>query len=228
MKKTLYTLNVEDYAPEITALTYPLLEYHARKIGAEFFIIDTRKFPDWPVTYEKLQIYELAEQRGDDWSIYIDSDALVHPETLDWTVFLPRDTIAHNGLDMAAVRWRYDRYFLRDGRNIGSCNWLAIASSWCRDLWRPLELTPEQAVDNIYPTVDELNTVITPEHLVDDYALSRNIARFGLKAKTLINLQEEIIPGANFYWHAYVDPIPEKVRKMNVVLEDWKIKGFCR
>lgn len=224
--KTLYTLNVNGYAPEITALTYPLLRRYAAKCGAEFYVIGERRFPDWPVTYEKLAIYDLARERGDDWSMYIDSDALVHPETPDWTNFLPRDTVAHNGTDMAAVRWRYDEYFLRDGRNIGSCNWLAIASAWCRDLWRPLDLTPEQAVANIFPTVDEINTVITPEHLIDDYALSRNIARFGLKVKTLMELQQGLFPGANFFYHEYTIGITEKVAKLRQIIADWRLERF--
>jgi len=136
MKKTIYTLNVGGYSSEITALTYPLLEYYARKIEAEFYVIDTAGFPGWPITYEKLQIFELSKKREDDWIIYIDSDAVVHPETIDWTYFLPRDTVAHYGSDHAAVRWRYDEYFARDGRHISSCNWNAVASSWCRDLWQ--------------------------------------------------------------------------------------------
>lgn len=226
MRKTIYTLNVNEYAPEITVLTYPLLKLYARKCGAEFYVIGDRKFKDWPVTYEKLQIFQLAKKRKDDWSIYIDSDALVHPETIDWTNYLPQDTIAHNGVDMASVRWRYDEYFRRDGRNIGSCNWFAVASSWCRDLWAPLDITPSEAIDAIYPTVEERNTVITPEHLVDDFALSRNIARYGLKVKTLIDLQKEIIPGANFFWHAYVIGIPEKVKQIKQVISDWKLERY--
>jgi hypothetical protein len=219
-RKTIYTLNINNYAPQITKLTYPLLKYYARKIGADFYVIKDRKFPEWGVTYEKLQIFELAEQRGDEWSIYIDSDALVHPETLDWTVYLSKDTIAHNGTDFANVRWRYDRYFQRDGRNIGSCNWLTIASEWCRDLWHPLEISPKEAVDAIFPTVMEMNTVITPDHLIDDYALSRNIARYGLKTKTLLRLGEEVIPGSNFYWHAYVLPIEQKVMGFDRIIPE--------
>jgi len=227
-RKTLYTLNVEGYAPEITALTYPLLRHYARKCGAEFHVITERRYPQWPVTYEKMQIHRLAQERGDDWSIYLDSDALVHPETLDWTNYLTPDTIAHNGMDMASVRWRYDEYFRRDGRNIGSCNWNTIASSWCRDLWHPLELTPDEAVANIFPTVEELNTVITPEHLVDDYALSRNIARYGLKTKSIIDLQQELIPGSNFYWHAYIIDTATKVEQMTKVIAEWKLERFYR
>lgn len=53
VKKTIYTLNIGDYAPEICALTYPLMQAYARKIGAEFHVIRERKFPDWPLDYEQ-------------------------------------------------------------------------------------------------------------------------------------------------------------------------------
>lgn len=226
-RKTLYTLNVNNYAPEITKLTYPLLKYYARKCGAEFYIISERRYPEWPVTYEKLQIYHIAEERQDDWSIYLDSDALVHPETLDWTNYISMDTVLHNGMDYAAVRWRYDKYFLRDGRHKGSCNWNTTASSWCRDLWHPVEdMTPEEAIDNIFPTVMELNTVITPDHLIDDYVLSRNIARYGLKTKTIIELEQSIIPGSEFYWHEYTVDIATKVKLMKDVIARWKVQRF--
>jgi hypothetical protein len=227
IRKTVYTLNLNGYSPEITELTYPLIKHYANKIGAEFYVIDKREFPKWPITYEKLQIYKLSHERQDDWSIFLDSDALVHPETIDWTIFLPKDTVAHNGSDFAPIRWKYDKYFLRDGRNIGSCNWNTIASSWCQDLWHPLDISPEEAVGALYPTVEELNTVIVPNHLVDDYALSRNIARYGLKAKTLLELQKDIgLTDANFYWHAYTISVEDKVKNMRSVLRSWKLGKY--
>lgn len=223
-KKTLFTLNVNKYAPEISALTHPLLRFWANKIGADFHVITERKFPDWPITYEKMQIFELSREMDNEWNIYIDSDAVIHPETPDWTLLIPKDTVAHNGSDMANIRWRYDKYFIRDGRHFGSCNWFTIASELCTDLWKPLDISPGEAVSNIFPTVGELNTVITPEHLVDDYALSRNIARFGLKATTIMKVQELIgFKEANFHWHVYTEPIDRKVEMIKKVLEEWKI-----
>ena len=62
--KTLYTLACNDYAPKICELTFPLMERYAKKIGAEFFIIKSRKFPDLPPVYEKFRIYDLAKERG--------------------------------------------------------------------------------------------------------------------------------------------------------------------
>jgi hypothetical protein len=103
---------------------------------------------------------------------------------------------------------------------------MTIASDWCRDLWHPLDITPEEAIDAIYPTVEEINTVITAEHLIDDYALSRNIARYGLKTKTLISLTEEVMPGSGFYWHAYVISIPEKIEQMRQIIRNWKLEKY--
>ena len=62
LKKTVFTLNIDGYAPEVTELTYPLMKHYAAKIGADFHIIKERKFPDWPPVYEKMQIYQLAQE----------------------------------------------------------------------------------------------------------------------------------------------------------------------
>lgn len=233
MKKTLFTLNVNGFAPEVTALTFPLLKHYANKIGADFHVISERKFPDYPVTYEKLQIHDLGRQMKNDWNIFIDADALIHPETPDWTEFLKKDTVAHNGSDMANLRWRYDNYFRRDGRNIGSCNWFALASDWCIDLWQPLDITIAEALDNIYPTVEELNPmhlngqnkgIIESEHLIDDYTLSRNIAKYGFKFKALMSLQDEIgLKGCVFHWHIYNVTVEQKVTELKKVIEAWRL-----
>lgn len=227
IKKTIYTLVVNDYAPRIRELTFPLMKHYADKIGANFHVITERKFPDWPITYEKLQIFELASQSGDDWNIFFDADTLVNPEMFDITTQLPLDTVAHNGKDFANIRWRYDQYFLRDGRSLGSCNWCTIASDWCLDLWRPLDdLTLDQALSNIFITNGEHNSGnCLRDHLIDDYTLSRNIARFGLKATTLCDICERLgyrTPdgkGVNpFLWHKYTLTEEQKLQEMLAVL----------
>ena len=231
VKKTVFTLNVSpdgrgNYAPEVCSLTYPLMRAYAEKIGAEFHIIKQRKFPEWPVVMEKLQIFELGRKRGNDWNIFFDSDTLISPEFFDVTEHLHKDTIAQNGKDMAGVRWTYDQYFRRDGRHHGACNWCAIASDWCLDLWHPLDdLTPEQAFKNIHITINEHNSgACLREHLIDDYTLSRNIARFGLKVKTIIDICGELgwkengRPFNNFLYHLYAIDEKEKLRRLIGVL----------
>jgi hypothetical protein len=222
MTKTLYTLNIDNYSSDITDLTYPLLRAYAKKIGAEFHVIDTRRWPRMPPVYEKLQIFELGAKS--DWNIYIDSDALVHPDFFDPTDHLSKDTVAHNGADMAGNRWRYDRYFRRDGRHIGSCNWFTVGSDWCLDLWHPLnDQTPEEAYAHIRPTLEECKAGISTEHLIDDYVLSRNIARYGLKFTTVSRMLKELDDTGNYLWHQYLLKTEEKVEELRGVMKSWKL-----
>lgn len=261
MKKTLWTVNVDNYAPEITAMTMPLIKRYAEKCDAEFRQITERKFPDWPPVYEKLQIYELG--RDQDWNIYIDADAVVHPGFFDVTNHLPQDTVCHNANDMAGNRWKYDRFFRRDGRHIGSCNWFAVASNWCIDLWKPLDdLTLEEAIGNIQPTIHELakfvwrcsscnfevptnekgekkgictacgkervripKPYIGPEHLIDDYTLSRNIAMFGLKFTTVRQIQAKMNDQAFYLWHMYTLTLEQKIEETRKILHGWGLDG---
>lgn len=221
--KTIFTLNVNRYAPRIRRITRPFLEHWARKIGAEIVDIRRRKFPDWPVTYEKLQIHRLAQKIGSDWNIYVDSDALIHPETPDFTLVLPSDTVCHWGADRAIARWIFDDYFRRDARNISSCNWFTIASQWCLDLWRPIDdLTPKEAVANIRPRIAELTAGIMAEHLIDDYVLSRNIARFGLKFTTIKDILPRIgLGGQEYFYHQYMITAKKKLRCLEAQAKAW-------
>jgi len=225
IKKTVFTLNVDNYAPEITELTYPHMKKYADRIGADFFVITERKWPNMPPVYEKLQIYELAQQMDNDWNIYLDSDALVHPETIDFTTQLSKDTVTHNWKDVAPVRWDLDRYFYRDGRNIGSGNWFTIASDWCIDLWKPLDdLEYEDALKRIHPTMAEMQAGVQPSHLIDDFTLSRNIAKYGLKFKTIKGLLKDIdLEGAEFFYHQYLIPNETKVVEIKETIKRWGI-----
>lgn len=226
-KKTVFTLCVDNYAPEITEITFPLLKAYADKIRADFHIITERKFPEYPPVYEKIQIYELAQQMENDWNIYIDADALIHPDLMDLTEMLPKDTVAHHGKDFAPIRWKLDRFFRRDGRFIGSGNWFTIASDWCIELWKPCEdMTLEEIYSNISPTVNERTSgCFDRTHLIDDYILSRNIAKYGLKFKVIREMMTDIgFPnGGYFFWHAYTMPIEQKVREMRQILAEWRL-----
>lgn len=264
MRKVLFTLNIDNYAPEITKLTYPLLKRYAEKCDAEFREITERKFPSWAPVYEKLQIHELG--RDYDWIYFIDADAVVHPGFFDVTNHLTPDTVCHNAKDMAGNRWKYDRFFRRDGRHISSCNWFAAASNWCIDLWKPLDdLTQEQAVRNIYPTVHELahfvwrcqnkqcnyevptndqgegksvctacgqkrlkipKAYIDPRHLIDDYTLSRNIAKFGLKFTTVREIQARLNDQAMYLWHLYTLNLEQKIEETRKVIHAWGLEDY--
>jgi hypothetical protein len=223
MRKAVFTLNVNDYEPDIRALTYPLLQRYANRIGADFIVISERRFPDFPAVYEKLQIHELG--RPYDWNVFFDSDALVHPDLFDITDLLSKDTVLQNSKDFAPNRFTYDEYFRRDGRHIGACNWFTVASNWCLDLWRPLDdLTLQEAVARIQPIAYEQQRKIDASHLIDDYVLSRNIARFGLKHKTFESLLGDIgRPTHEYFWHDYTIPASEKLARITQIIQNWRL-----
>jgi hypothetical protein len=228
VRKTVFSLNINNYAPELRELTRPFFLHWVDKIGAKHYEIKTRKFPKLDIEMEKLQIYELSQKQDNDWNIYTDSDALIHPEFYDVTQHLTKDTVAHVGADMGHLRWKYDRYFLRDGRDIGSCNWFAVASDQCIDLWKPIDdLTYSEVLQNIYPIPQEMNGIIKAEHLITDYTLSRNIAKYGLKFTTIMEMNKKLgIPDSEFFFHIYLVPVAEKISQISNTIENWYIHSL--
>ena len=227
MGNILFTLNLgKSYSESITNYTYPLLKQYAFKLGADFYEITERRFPEWPETYEKLQIYQLAQELKCRWAVFLDCDALINPDMFNVLNIIPKDTVSHNGADFAAVRWKYDRYFWRDGRNLGSATWFCIASEWCIELFKPLDdLTPEDVSNNIFPLTAELKSGMKPIRLVEDYVMSRNIAKYGLKFLAIKDLFKKYeLPEHYFVWHAYAVPFEQKLQMMRQRLLDWGLE----
>jgi len=221
LKKTVFTLNFDNYAPKITALTYPFIEKYAKKIGAEFKIITKRAFPKYPLIYEKLQIYELGADN--DWNIYIDSDCLIHPDFFDIAEILPEDTVLNYNTDSASSRFRYDEYFRRDGRNIGSINFFTVASHLTREIWEPLEdIAIEEALKNIKIVRGDKLVWRSDGSGIDDYVISRNIAKYGFKFKTYITLLSEIGRSGEEYLYREQIPQEDKIKKIIEKLRQWK------
>lgn len=220
IKKTLYTLCVDNYEPEITEITFPLMRAYAEKIEADFFVITERKFPDAPPVYEKFQIYELSKEHENDWNIFFDADALIHPEFFDITAVTSKQITVSHGTDFTPHRFRPNEYSLRDGRMIGKGNWCAIFSDICRDYYQPLDIPIEEAIRDIFPTVDEQKAGVTACHLIDDYTVSRNIARYGLKHKLI---PEYEAPGLRkgLLAHQYLMPAEQKVVYLKKTLKEW-------
>lgn len=222
LKKTIFTLNFDNYAPEITALTYPFIEGYAKKIGAEFKIITERAFPEYPMMYEKLQIYELG--KDNDWNIYIDSDMLVHPDLFDITEIIPEDTVLNYNPEFANNKYRYDNYFRRDGRDIGSCNELTVASYLCHEIWKPLDdMTIDDALNNIKIIHSEEIVGHSRGYGIDDYVISRNIAKYGIKYKSFKNLLNEIgRSNDEYFYHEHPVAEKDKAEKIKNRLKLWK------
>ena len=174
--RTIHVLLINNYFPEMTRLTIPTVERWAQKLNAKVNLITNRKWPDWPLLYEKMQIY--YDGIDSDWNILLDADILIHPDCPDpLNTFIHPTQVAAKDSYHADRQLHMDDYFFRDGRNIGISTCAVAASRLCHDLWTPLEISREESEKRVY------------EHraILDEYCVSRNLARFGLKLTAILD-----------------------------------------
>lgn len=197
--KTIFQLDIDNYLPEVTAVTYPRVEQYAEKIGADVVRITKRKYPDYPISYEKFQIYDLASS---EWNLFFDSDFLIHQEMFDLTEYVPKERVFINNDNLAVGRYAPDNYFRRDGRNTSVSTHMVMVSDWCMDAWKPTDLTREQVAANIYELPREKFTGDTSWRM-DDYIFSRNIARYGLAIENVHSVYKRLFGHSNleYYYH---------------------------
>ncbi len=183
MRKLIHVVNINDFFPELFALTYPTIRSYANRNGYMINMITERKFPDYPINYEKMQVYE--DGKDAEVNILCDADMLIHPQFPDVTEFLKRDSIAFN--DNYNISWKYHvdriRYFMRDGRDVGIATNFVVSSDWTHDVWEPLSLSQKDIED----LAKKENTDTGGAdgrgwgHYADEFALSYNMAKYGLK-----------------------------------------------
>lgn len=170
-EKVIYTLNINNYMPELCKITIPTIQAYADKIGAKLVIITERKFPEWPITYEKMQLFELT--KDNEWSFFIDADTVIGPHLKDLTKLIPRYRI---GVHMAYDADKHlpgDYYIIRDRRNVGVVTSFMLVHKTMHRIWTPLE-------ENAQNALRRLRTVGALDHIVDEYCVSRNMARYGM------------------------------------------------
>ncbi|MFM7858270.1 MAG: hypothetical protein ACKO96_41730, partial [Flammeovirgaceae bacterium] len=103
------------------------------------------------------------------------------------TEIYKKDCVIFNRYDYYPFRFKHNNYVRRDGRNIGATTWICIFSDWTRHAWKPHE-NPEQFIDQINPMDLEKNFGYESKHILDDYLVSRNIAKYGIKVETFHQL----------------------------------------
>ena len=225
MKKQVITMRVGDYEPTLLGLTLPLIARWAAKCGAEFRVIDTPLFKMPSITYEKFQLYEVS--KGYDWTTFLDADTLIHPDAPDWCEMLHKDTVCFHGTDLSLNRFRASDYVRRSHSLNGACTWFTIFSDWCRDMWHPMtETTWDECMANITPIcMETASGCCTKEHLIDDYLVTQNIARYGLKTTTVGDLLRSVGRGNEQYMHHLYACSSEKklAETIRVITEVWKI-----
>jgi hypothetical protein len=170
--KCVHVLATEGYAPELCAITLPTIRAYAERIGADFNLITTRKFPTYPINYERLQIYEAGKDY--DWNLNIDADMVIGKRLHDITVDAPEHLVRIVMRFDATMYFNVEDniYFKRDGRNVGLVDAFIVTSRLTHDLWEPLPGPFEE-----YLPVFKDNQ----SRRVSEFCLSQNLARYGLQ-----------------------------------------------
>jgi hypothetical protein len=221
---------MNNWEPEITNLTFPLMKFHAKKIGADFLLLDQRKFPSLPLQLERFQIFNISKNY--DWIIQLDADLLMHPDMPDLTQHVSKDTILISKWDLLSKRFKTDYCFERDGRRISAPGFFTITSDWCRDFWKlPKDIDLDTALDSTTPLLHEWDgRKVNNTHIVFDYLISRNIAKYGLKVKSFQELFKELENNfsigviEDYICHNSWLPLEHKRQHLkNVVGNYWKI-----
>ena len=170
MRKAVYTVSINNWFPELCALTLPLIKKWSEKIGADFHIISEAKFPNFPPNYEKFQIAELGQQC--DWNIFIDADVIVDPVKMpDLTENSDPTFVYYESALRPSQYYKKHPYFERYGVDLGVSDCFLITSQFTHDIWQPLNPLSE-----LKKYCFEEN-----ERLVSEFNLNLNIARYGLK-----------------------------------------------
>ena len=183
MRKLIHVVNINDFFTELFELTYPTIRSYAERNGYMINMITEGKFPDYPINYEKMQVYEDGKDAVV--NILCDADMLIHPEFPEVTKFLKRDSIAFNDNYNISRKYHVDRirYFMRDGRDVGIATNFVVSSDWTHDVWEPLSISQK----DIEELAKKENTDTGGAegrgwgHYADEFALSYNMAKYGLK-----------------------------------------------
>lgn len=168
MRKCVHTIAIDNWFPEMCAITLPLIKTWANKIGANFNIISKSSKSPWP-PYEKMQIWETGKDY--DWNIYLDADMVVNPDKMpDFTQGDPKSFYYEAHLFINTC-FNAHPYFIRHGGNVAISDCFVATSSMTHDLWCPPLMSFEEAEK--YCRINK--------RMVSEFVIALNIARFNLK-----------------------------------------------
>ena len=220
MRKLIHVVNINNFFPELFALTSPTIRSYAERNGYMINMITERKFPDYPLHYEKFQVYEDGKEA--EVNILCDADMLIHPQFPDVTTFLQRDSIAFN--DNYNISWKYHvdriKYFMRDGRDVGIATNFVVSSDLTHDVWEPLSLSQKDIEDLAKKENTESENDPSQRgwgHYADEFALSYNMAKYGLKY-TGVTWEDWMRP---FLIHTGTGDKNEALQIARTTLQEW-------
>lgn len=167
--KCVHTVAIDGWRPDLCEITIPNLKRYAARIGADFNLISKPKFPGYPPNYERLQVWEAGREYM--WNICLDADTILHRDFEDPTEWMSKYECGSLWMTDAKYYFETNKYFMRDGRNIGVADCFVVSSWFTHDIWRPLDIPFEEARKLCFKN----------ERMVSEYCLSLNVAKFGLK-----------------------------------------------
>lgn len=182
--KIIYVLNINNYMPKLCEITIPSIQAYADRIGARLHIITERQYPEWPIVYEKTQLWDLG--KDNEWTIFIDADVIIGKDLPDLTEYMGLNEV---GMHMS---YDYDKHLPsdylvnKDRRNIGIVGSFLVTHKTCHRIWEPFEET----VHNIKR---RLACNETKDHLIHEYKLSRNLARYGFKHRGITEISDDFL-----------------------------------
>lgn len=168
-KKCVHVMVLPGWQASLADVTLPHLKRYAEKIGAEFNVICQRRFPEWPLSFEKHQIFEAGKDY--DWNVYFDVDVLIHPDMDDFTLRHPPEQVGnwwYQDIRGICEAERMD-VFRDDGRYYGVADCFVATSRKTHGLWTPLG----GGFDHYIPLLSTAD-----RSLITTFSLSFNLARF--------------------------------------------------
>lgn len=161
MKIELFVVDI-DYSQEISSLTLPGLEAYANFIGAKFTRITTRRFPTYPISYEKMQVYESG--KDNDWNILLDCDMLIKEGMYNVIDLIPDDTY----IGTWQSYWEPNLYNNRGIDITVAANFLVVPKR-CHNIFKPLDV------------VEKPELWLKEMSKIDEFCLSLNRQNYGYK-----------------------------------------------
>jgi len=154
MKKLLVTMDIGGYAPELTKYTIHLMKEYCTLTDTDFVCITERKFPDFPITYEKFQISTLGKDY--DYVMWLDADCIISLDTPSIPDMLYRNALAYfpTGHNL------FDGFFREElAGTISVCNYASITKKDGMAVWTPFPGTWEELQEEIIKYIDPLHAL---------------------------------------------------------------------
>lgn len=211
-KKLVVTLDI-DYEPRITEITFPYMQQYSENIGADFKIINTRKYDhQYPVSLEKLQLYDISESY--DWTIFLDADLLINPNCFDLT-----ETIDNDMILVPEYLNPSDQFKPQNILNKYTISWhcplfISVFSSQTRCVFNYPEVDPLELVQYINPKSkghthyeNSKESTTEPQWFLDEFVYNLNIAKYKIATASI----KESFPNMNIAAHIAA-PTEQKIQ----------------